>query len=385
MYSGRTSWERETTRLARRLAEMRGAGEAVIDLAESNPTRCGFAYPSDAIRAAIGGPGSLRYEPDPRGSLAAREAVARRCDGIGPDRIVLSASTSEAYAWLFKLLAEEGDEILVAAPSYPLFDFIARLESVRLVRFPLLYDGRWHLAADEIERVAGPRTRAIVVVHPNNPTGSFLNPEEIAALRGLAARRNLAIVSDEVFAGYAFERAPEPRTLAGETEALTFSLGGLSKAAGLPQMKLSWIVASGPEALREEALARLEIIGDTYLSVGTPVQAALEELLASGESVRARILDRVRGNRETLLAARGPDAPWECLHAEGGWYAVLRVPRVRSDEEWALLLLERDRVHVHPGSLFDFGSEGYLVVSLLPPPEVFREGIGRIVERIGAA
>jgi aspartate/methionine/tyrosine aminotransferase len=385
MYSGRTSWERETTGLARRLAELRAGGEAVIDLAESNPTRCGFAYPSDAIRAAIGGPGSLRYEPDPRGSLAAREAVARGYAGIGPDRIVLSASTSEAYAWLFKLLADEGDEILVAAPSYPLFDFIARLESVRLVRFPLLYDGRWHLAADEIERAAGPRARAIVVVHPNNPTGSFLNPEEIAALRGLAARRTLAIVSDEVFADYAFEGAPEPRTLAGETEALTFSLGGLSKAAGLPQMKLSWIVASGPEALREEALARLEIIGDTYLSVGTPVQAALEELLASGESVRAQILDRVRGNRETLLAARAPDSPWECLRAEGGWYAVLRVPRVRSDEEWALLLLERDRVHVHPGSLFDFGSEGYLVVSLLPPPEVFREGIGRIAERIGAA
>jgi hypothetical protein len=382
MPSSRTSWDREPTALALRLAEIRAAGEAVIDLTESNPTRCGFAYPEEAILSAISGVDALRYEPAPLGLASAREAISRRCGGIDASRIVLSASTSEAYAWLFKLLADEGDEILVAAPSYPLFDFLAKLESVRLRRYPLVYDGRWRLEQGALERAAGPRTRAVVVVHPNNPTGSFLDGEEIDALRTFARRRDLAIISDEVFADYRFDDGPRPLTLAGDVDALTFSLGGLSKAAGLPQMKLSWIVVSGAERLREDALVRLEVIGDTFLSVGTPVQAGIEDLLRAGDTVRAEILSRTRANRAALLSSRAADAPWECLHADGGWYAVLRVPRILSDEEWALLLLDRDRVHVHPGELFDFDREGHLVVSLLPPPGAFAEGIGRIARRI---
>ncbi|RPJ40840.1 MAG: pyridoxal phosphate-dependent aminotransferase, partial [Candidatus Latescibacterota bacterium] len=342
----------------------------------------GFAYPNEQILAAISEPRALRYEPDPRGLLSAREVLGRRLGGIDPSRIVLSASTSEAYSWLFKLLADEGDEVLVAAPSYPLFDFLAKLESVRLRRYPLHYDGSWRVDMDALARAAGARTRAIVVVHPNNPTGSFLDDEEIEALRALAAERFLAIVSDEVFADYRFDDASRPLTLAGESGALTFSLGGLSKAAGLPQMKLAWIVASGPAALRDEALARLEIIGDTFLSVGTPVQAGLEGLLSAGDAVRVEILARLRANRAALFEAAGRGAAWECLHADGGWYAVLRVPRVRSDEEWALDLLGKDGVLVHPGALFDFAGEGYLVVSLLPEPVSFREGIARLRGRI---
>jgi hypothetical protein len=259
------------------------------------------------------------------------------------------------------------------------------MESVRLVRYPLFYDGAWRLDPASLERAAGPRSRAIVVVHPNNPTGSFLDRDEIDAVRQVAHRRRLAIISDEVFADYRFDDDPRPLTLAGETEALTFSLGGLSKAAGLPQMKLAWIVVSGSAELRREALARLEIIGDTFLSVGTPVQLGLEELLLAGDAVRAEIVSRIRMNRAALLAARAPGAAWECFAADGGWYSVLRVPRVRSDDEWALELLRRDRVHVHPGSLFDFGEEGHLVVSLLSAPDVFREGIFRIAGRLAEA
>lgn len=384
MFSERASWELRPTRIAERLAAMRAAGETVLDLTESNPTRCEFSYPEEAILGALADPRGLAYDPDPRGLLSARKAIARSYGGIDASRLVLAASTSEAYAWLFKLLCDEGDETLVPAPSYPLFDFLAGLESARVVRYPLFYDGAWRLDLDAIARLVGPRTRAIVVVHPNNPTGSFLTHQEIDALRGLACERNLAIVSDEVFAAYSFTEEAFPRTLAGETRALTFSLGGLSKEAGLPQMKLSWIVVSGPEALRDEALERLEIIGDTFLSVGTPVQAGCESLLRAGEPVRRAILDRVRANRAALLDARQPADPWECLHADGGWYAVLRVPRVMSDEDWALDLLESEKVHVHPGDLFDFPTDGHLVVSLLPPADRFREGIARISARIRA-
>ncbi|MFH1679771.1 MAG: pyridoxal phosphate-dependent aminotransferase [Candidatus Eisenbacteria bacterium] len=378
MFSRRTSWELRPTRLAERLAAIRAAGDEVVDLTESNPTRCGFSYPAEVILGALADPKGLVYDPDPRGLLSARAAIASRHGEIDPSRIVLSSSTSEAYTWLFKLLCDAGDEVLVPAPSYPLLGDLAAIEAIRIVRYPLLYDGRWHLDTGEIERLAGPRTRAVIVVHPNNPTGSFLSHQEIEWLRGFAAGRGLAIVSDEVLAGYRFGEGEFPETLAGETESLTFSLGGLSKAAGLPQMKLSWIIASGPEPLREAALERLEVVGDAFLSVGTSVQVGLESLLSAGDSVRAEIVGRVRANRAALLQARDPGDAWENLHADGGWYAVLRVPRVMSDEEWALELLERERIHVHPGGLFDFPEEGRLVLSLLPPADRFREGIARL-------
>lgn len=388
-FSSRTAWHREPNPLACRLAEWIAAGEPILDLTESNPTRAGFVYPAQEILTAIAPPGSLTYAPDPRGLRSAREAIAARHAARGipipADHLVLASSTSEAYAWLFKLLCEDGDEVLIPAPSYPLFDFIAQLEGVRIGHYPLVYDGGWRLDAEALAGAIHPRTRAVVVVQPNNPTGSYLDGREIEQIRSVCRACGLAVVSDEVFAGYAYEEsglslgAP---AAASEHEVLTFTLGGLSKAAGLPQMKLSWIAVTGPAAARDEALHRLEVIGDTFLSVATPVQIGLPRLLAAGEKVRDQIRDRVRANRAWLRVAPGATAAWSCLDSEGGWYAVLRVPRLMTDEEWGMTLLEQDRVHVHPGYLFDFASEGNLVVSLLLEPTLFMEGIRRIAARI---
>ena len=380
-FSSRSGWDRRPTSLAQRRAALLRAGVPLIDLTESNPTRCGFSYPAGDILGAIATPAGLTYEPDPCGLLHAREVVAAAYPGVDASRVVLTASTSEAYGWLFKLLCEEGDEVLTPAPSYPLFDFIAQLEGVRIVRYPLTYDVGWHLDMAPLVEAVHERARALIVVHPNNPTGSFLSAEEIEFLRGFCAKRGLAIISDEVFAGYTLRDTQKPKTLVGGGPALTFSLGGLSKAAGLPQMKLSWIVASGPESLQREALARLEIIGDTFLSVGTPVQRGLGRLLEAGRAVGDQIRDRVRANWGFVRGHAKPESMWEGLEAEAGWYGVVRVPEIMSDEEWALRLLDMDRVHVHPGELFDFPGGGYLVVSLLPRPEEFREGFRRLAAR----
>jgi aspartate/methionine/tyrosine aminotransferase len=285
---------------------------------------------------------------------------------------LLTASTSEAYSYLFKLLCDPGDEILSPRPSYPLFEFLAGLESVRVVQYPLRYDGVWHIDFEALEQAVTPRTRAIVVVNPNNPTGSFLKREERARLETLG----IPILSDEVFSDYAF--APDDsrvRTLTSSSGVLTFSMSGLSKIAGLPQMKLGWIVAGGPG--HEAALERLELIADTYLSVATPVQIALPRLLQASAVVRAQILDRTRANLALLRRSAVP------LHVEGGWYATLQVPRTRSEEDWAIELLERRDVLVQPGFYFDFESEAFLVLSLLTPPDVFAEGLRRVLEEIG--
>jgi aspartate/methionine/tyrosine aminotransferase len=302
---------------------------------------------------------------------------------VAPDRVVLTASTSEAYSYVFKLLADPGDEVLVPRPSYPLFEFLARLESVRAVDYPLVYDGSWRIDFAALEAALTPRTRAIVVVNPNNPTGSFLKTGELDRLIALAAARGLAIVSDEVFSDYAFAPDPERvRTLAGVTGALAFSLSGLSKTAGLPQMKLGWIVTSGPEELRAGALARLELIADTYLSAAAPAQYGAARLMAAGGRVREQIAARTRRNLDWLRGALAGSAV-SVLAVEGGWYATLEVPRTRSEEEWTLELLERDDVLVQPGFFFDFETEAFLVVSLLTPPDVFCEGIGRLLARVG--
>lgn len=386
-FSSRTRWDRGLNPLAARLAERRLEGAEILDLTESNPTRADLAYPEQDILGAISRPTALRYSPDPRGILSAREAVAawvaRRGRAVEPERIVLCASTSEAYAWIFKLLCEDGDEILTPAPSYPLFDFLARAEDVRLASYPLEYDGRWALHIDDLASRCGERTRGVIVVQPNNPTGSYLSPHEIARLGDHCAEAGLAIISDEVFSDYAFENIPGAMPSAIDLDGpLTFTLGGLSKAAGLPQMKLSWIIVGGPAAAREEALARLEILGDTFLSVNTPVQVGLERILEVGEQVGLQIKERVAGNRALLRLARPADAAWDILAADGGWYAVLSVPRVMTDEEWAVALLDRDGVYVHPGRYFDFVRDGFLVVSLLPRREVFIEGVRRIAARI---
>ena len=384
VFSSRADWDQTPNALARLRAEMLASGESFIDLTESNPTRCGFAYPDDLVLRALSDPACLAYDPDPRGMRGARAAVSRAFAGaLDPERIVLTASTSEAYSWLFKLLCEAGDEVLVPRPSYPLFDYLARLESVRLESYPLTYEDRWRLDWDVLAQKVRPRTRAVIVVHPNNPTGSYLDEKEIAGLREVCRAHGLTIISDEVFFGYPLvESARAPSSLFGISDVLTFCLGGLSKMAGLPQMKLAWIAVNGPVAERRKALQRLELIGDTYLSVGTPVQTGVERLLEAGETLRPQILHRVRGNLEFLARSREPEAAWECLRAEGGWSAVLRLPRIVSEQDWAITLLKQDRIYVHPGFFFDFPGEGYLVVSLLPPEGQFCEGVGRLLQRV---
>jgi len=382
MFSSRLDWDLRPNRIAAALA---ARDAPVLDLTESNPTGVGLEYPP-GIAACLADERSLVYEPAPSGLLHARQAVASayaaRGTAVPAERIVLTPGSSEAYAWLFKLLADAGDEVLVPRPSYPLFEFLAALESVRVVTYPLSYHGSWSLDINELERAATGRTRAVVVVNPNNPTGSFLKRGERDALVEFCAVRGLAIISDEVFSDYAFrpdsERIP---TLAGTELALAFSLGGLSKMAGLPQMKLGWIAVAGPEPLRRAALERLELIADTYLPVGTPVQHAAARLIGFGDAVRRQIADRVGRNLATLRdMATGA---CELLDAEGGWYAILRVPRTRTEEEWTLELLERDGVLVQPGYFYDFENEAYLVLSLLPEPGVFDEGAGRLTRRCG--
>jgi aspartate/methionine/tyrosine aminotransferase len=362
------------------LAEKRRSGEAILDLTESNPTRAGIAYPDRAIMESLTDPVSLRYEPSPEGLPSAREAVAtyyaERCASVDPAQILLTASTSEAYSYLFKLLTNPGDEVLVPRPSYPLYEFLAGLEFVNIRQYPLRYDGVWHIDFDALERAVNPRAKAIVVVNPNNPTGSFLKRSEAERLQKLAARHGLAILSDEVFSDYAFSDDPSRiRTLHGADLALTFGMSGLSKIAGLPQMKLGWIAASGPGF--GAALERLHWIADTYLSVATPIQVALPRILELSSGIRSQIQIRTAANL-ALLREHTAGSPASLLHVEGGWYAILQVPSTRSEEEWSTGLLGASSVLVQPGFFYDFESEAFLVLSLLTEPATFAEGVHRI-------
>jgi aspartate/methionine/tyrosine aminotransferase len=377
MFSSRLDWDLRPNRLSILLDAKRSAGAPVLDLTESNPTRAGFHYPGAQILEAICDPRSLLYEPLPAGSVEARAAVAgyyrARGHDVAPERILITASTSESYAWLFKLLANPGDEVLVPRPSYPLFEFLAALESVRVVQYPLRYDGAWSVDFEALESRLTPRTRAIVLVNPNNPTGSFLKRDELARLVALG----IPLISDEVFSDYELRQDPARVSTLVDVEApLAFCLSGLSKIAGLPQMKLGWIVAGGP------AVERLELIADTYLSVSAPMQNALLRLLEAGAAVQRQIARRTASNLELLRQALGADSACRVLDVEGGWYATLRIPRTRTEEEWTLLLLERENVLVQPGFFYDFESEAYLVLSLLTPPEVFREGLARVLTSV---
>jgi len=383
MFSSRLAWGAPKNPLTLLLEEMRARGEAILDLTESNPTAAGIQYPVDEIAAALADPRALRYEPASAGILEAREAVARYYGGRAPvEKILLTASTSEAYALLFKLLADPGDEVLVPRPSYPLFEFLAALESVRLVEYPLTYDGRWSIDLEALERAVGLRTRAIILVNPNNPTGSFLKRAEFSRLAELCRAHDLALISDEVFSDYGFGADSERMcTLAGQDLALAFSLSGLSKVAGLPQLKLGWIAVSGPAPEAARAFERLELIADTYLSVGAPVQWATGRLLEMRAGIERQILERVCANRLYLERQMGPSSPWRILHAEGGWYAILEAPRIHTEEEWVLSLLREDRVLVQPGFFYDFEREAFLVISLLTPEETFQAGLRRLLAR----
>jgi alanine-synthesizing transaminase len=361
----------------------------MIDLTASNPTECGFVYHQDEILAALAQPAAMVYEPEPRGLLRAREAVceyyAARGDLVCPDKVspedmVLTTSTSEAYSFALRLLCNAGDEVLVPQPSYPLFDFLAELHDVRLVRYPLIYDHGWQIDFHALRERLTERTRAVIVVHPNNPTGHFCKAREMEELHEICAARGMAIIADEVFLDYTIE-AEVMGSFVGHNAALTFTMSGLSKICGLPQMKASWIVTSGPEAAKRDALARLEVIADTFLSMNAPVQHALPSLLAQRQGFQRQLIARVCANlveldrQLTAHNAREGNGSWARLKLEGGWYAVLRSPSGRDGVELALSVLKERGVYVHPGHFYELPGERFLVVSLITPPDDFAPGV----------
>jgi hypothetical protein len=360
-------------------------GRDCIDLTESNPTRVGLRYASDELRAALSDAQALRYEPAARGLRVAREAIASWYCGRGmlvvPDDLLLTASSSEAYALLLKLMCDPGDAVLVPRPSYPLFDHLAQLEDVRLVGYPLRVEDAWRIDVAALEHALErePRCKAIFVVSPNNPTGSFLRTDERDTLERVACRHGLAIVCDEVFADYVWRDEPSRvRCAARDASVLTFSLGGLSKSACLPQLKLGWVIAGGPDAIRQEALARLEIAADTYLSVGASVQHGAARLLRAGEMTRADLAQRVSCNLRALRDAFENGSPASVLPCVAGWYALLRVPRIQSDMQWSVDFAVQDGVLVHPGELYGFEDQGYLVLGLIAHPALFDQGVRRL-------
>jgi alanine-synthesizing transaminase len=382
MFAKRTNWNLQTNRLSAALAAHRASGKPLIDLSVSNPTECGFQYDEEAILSALRNPSAMRYEPNPRGLEPARGAVARyyadRGTAVSNDDIFLTTSTSEAYSYVFRTLCDPEDELLIPEPSYPLFEFLADIQDVRLVRYPLVYDHGWQIDFHALEHAMTPRTRGVIVVHPNNPTGHFVKAEEMRELNVICAERGIAILADEVFLDFALGDW-RPATFAANPAALTFTLSGLSKICGLPQMKAAWLTVSGPEAWKAEALARLEVIADTYLSMNAPVQWAMPVLLGQRLSFQKQLIARVKENLSSLDRQLAEQKSCSRLEVEGGWNAVIRVPATRSEEEFALELLATKSVYVHPGHFYDFPREGYLVVSLITAMPEFAQAIKSVL------
>jgi aspartate/methionine/tyrosine aminotransferase len=402
-FSDRTNWKLAQNRFTQAVEEVRASGARIFDLTLANPTRAGLEYDSAAILGALASPRALDYDPQAKGLLAAREAVARyyrdlrgegdvassvsttRSGGIAngvdvdPERVVLTTSTSEGYSYVFRLLCNAGDELLVPKPSYPLFEFLADLQDVKLVPYPLIYDHGWQMDFPSLENAVTERTRGVVVVHPNNPTGSYVSAAELKLLNAFCRVHGLALIVDEVFLDYRL--GDEPRTSFTENrDVLTFTLSGVSKISALPQMKVAWVVTSGPDSEVAAAMGRLELIADTYLSMNAPIQWAVPVLLEQRKDIQRQLLDRVRANLAELDRQLATQKACERLNVEGGWYAALRVPVTRSDEELAIELVREKRVLVHPGHFYDFPSDGYLVLSLIAVEEEFGEGIGRVLE-----
>jgi len=378
MFAKRTNWNMTPNRLSEALAAHRAAGKPFIDLTVSNPTECGFEYDGAAILDALRNPAALAYEPNPRGLESARRAVAGyyadREETVSAEDIFLTTSTSEAYSYVFRTLCDPGDELLIPSPSYPLFDFLADIQDVSLVRYPLLYDHGWLIDFHALEQAITPRTRGVIVVHPNNPTGHFAKHGEIAKLNSICSARELAIIADEVFLDFALDGS-RAASFAANRGAATFTLSGLSKISGLPQMKAAWLVVSGPQQWKREALARLEVIADTYLSANAPVQLAIPRFLEERHGFQKQVMSRVRRNLAELDRQLAGQKAVSRLKVEAGWCAVLRVPATRSDEDLAIELLAVHGVSVHPGHFYGFPAAGNLVGSLLVPEMQFRRGI----------
>ena len=413
MFSDRTNWKLTRNRLTDALEAARSEGANILDLTVSNPTRAGLRYDEAATLASLSSPRAINYDPQPKGLRQAREAVAAyygdQRSGAGyavhrfdPEQLVLTTSTSEGYSYILRLLCNPGDELLVPKPSYPLFEFLADLEDVKLVPYLLIYDHGWQMDFPSLEKAVTPRTRGVIVVHPNNPTGSYVQAHELTLLNEFCRERGLALIVDEVFLDYQLDvgtTAPgcpversstaSPSSTSGiachpsftaNQDVLTFTLSGLSKVSALPQMKVAWIAVSGPPAETAPALARLEVIADTYLSMNAPLQWATPVLLDQRESLQKQLLYRIRGNLAELDRQLAQQKTCERLAVDGGWYAILRVPVTKSDEDLAVELLQRKSVLVHPGHFYDFPSEGYLVLSLITPAPEFCEGVGRMLE-----
>ena len=385
MFSNRTNWHLAPNDLSRVLKEVRTSGPEIFDLTISNPTEAGVLPDPEVVLGALVNPEAIRYDPQPRGLLEARNAVcqyyreAHRVFDLDPERLILTTSTSEAYSYVFRLLCNPDDEILVPKPSYPLFEFLADLSDVKLVPYPLLYDHGWQIDFDSLYRAATSRARGVIIVHPNNPTGSYVSETETAALNDFCRDYNTALIVDEVFLDYAHDGEPRP-SFAANTDALTFTLSGISKISALPQMKLAWLATSGPAEVVAQAGARLEVITDTYLSLNAPVQLAAPAFLELRKQIQPILLDRLRANLAEFDRQLAHHPACARLQVEGGWYAVLRVPAIESDEDLAIRLLRHAQVSVHPGHFYDFPAEGHLVLSLITEPEIFRLGIGRLLD-----
>lgn len=394
MFSDRVPRDLTSNRLTAALADRTARRAPYLDLTLSNPTAAGFAYDRDLL-VPLGDARGLTYAPDSLGMLAARRAVAadfsRRQVAADPTSIVLTASTSEAYSLLFKVLCNPHDEVLVPRPSYPLFEHLTRLDAVTAIPYDLEYHGRWSIDLASVERAIGPRTRAVLLVNPNNPTGNMVVGDELERVVAIARASDVAIISDEVFADYSLQERDERAggALVERDDVLAFTLGGLSKSVGLPQLKLGWIVVSGARNTVAEAIARVEIAADTYLSVATPVQAAAAELLTAGAAIRHDIQRRVRANYARLRHLGAGIPACTVLAADAGWYGILQVPALEPEEDLVLSLLADDDVLVHPGYFFDFPREAFLVVSLLVSEAVFDDGVRRVLrhidQRVGAA
>jgi len=394
-FARRTGWALTPNPLALQLSDLKREGSDLLDLTESNPTRCGFDLPYEKIIQALAKDENRYYNPSPNGRRRARRAIAnyyrQRRITVDPEEIYLTSSSSEAYSFLFRLLINPGEHVLFPRPSYPLFEFLVNLNDVHMDTYPLVYENKfdregWSIDFKALEEAIHPKTKAIVVVNPNNPTGSFLTETELDMLNIICKKWNILLISDEVFLDYKLQVPDsEYTTLLGNSDVLTFVIGGLSKSLALPQMKLSWIAASGPKQLLMPATQRLEIILDTFLSVNTPAQNALEEWLAFQPEIHRQIMGRLRGNLELLRGAFKNVSDAEVLFIEGGWYAIVLLPPVRSEEEWVMDLLGKDGVFVHPGYFFDMDAEPYIVISLLTAEDILQKGIEKIIQRIEVA